>query len=83
MIKRLIKRFKKTNQEVTTYDNTNNNNYNDIDIEKLLIKDKRITQTEQTTTDINGNKRTIKKEVIKITYNTLDKQEIISILKGE
>lgn len=83
MIKRLIKRFKKTNQEVTNYDNPNNNNYNDIDIEKLLIKDKRITQTEQTTTDINGNKRTIKKEVIKITYNTLDKQEIISILKGE
>lgn len=83
MIKRLIKRFKKTNQEVTTYDNTNNNNVNDIDIEKLLIKDKRITQTEQTTTDINGNKRTIKKEVIKITYNTLDKEEIISILKGE
>ena len=83
MIKRLIKRFKKTNQEVTTYDNTNNNNVNDIDIEKLLIKDKRITHTEQTTTDINGNKRTIKKEVIKITYNTLDKQEIISILKGE
>ena len=83
MIKRLIKRFKKTNQEVTTYDNTNNNNYNDIDIEKLLIKDKRITQTEQTTTDTQGNKRTIKKEVIKITYNTLDKQEIISILKGE
>ena len=83
MIKRLIKRFKQTDEEVTTYDNTNNNNYNDIDIEKLLIKDKRITQTEQTTTDINGNKRTIKKEVIKITYNTLDKQEIISILKGE
>lgn len=83
MIKRLIKRFKKTNQEVTQYDNTNSNNYNDIDIEKLLIKDKRITQTEQTTTDINGNKRTIKKEVIKITYNTLDKEEIISILKGE
>lgn len=82
MIKRLIKRFKKTNQEVTNYDNTNNNNYNDIDIEKLLIKDKRITQTEQTTTDINGNKRTIKKDVIKITYNTLDKEEIIDILKG-
>lgn len=82
MIKRLIKRFKKTNQEVTTYDNTNNNNYNDIDIEKLLIKDKRITQTEQTTTDTQGNKRTIKKEVIKITYNTLDKEEIIDILKG-
>ena len=83
MIKRLIKRFKQTDEEVTTYDNTNNNNYNDIDIEKLLIKDKRITQTEQTTTDTNGNTRTIKKEVIKITYNTLDKQEIISILKGE
>ena len=83
MIKRLIKRFKKTNQEVTQYDNTNNNYINDVDIEKLLIKDKRITHTEQTTTDINGNKRTIKKEVIKITYNTLDKQEIISILKGE
>ena len=82
MIKRLIKRFKKTNQEVTQYDNTNNNNYNDIDIEKLLIKDKRITQTEQTTTDTQGNKRTIKKEVIKITYNTLDKEEIIDILKG-
>ena len=83
MIKRLIKRFKQTNQEVINYDNTNNNNINDVDIEKLLIKDKRITQTEQTTTDINGNVRTIKKEVIKITYNTLDKQEIISILKGE
>ena len=83
MIKRLIKRFKKTNQEVISYDNTNNNNVNDIDIEKLLIKDKRITHTEQTTTDKQGNKRTIKKEVIKITYNTLDKQEIISILKGE
>ena len=83
MIKRLIKRFKKTNQEVTQYDNTNNNYINDVDIEKLLIKDKRITHTEQTTTDINGNKRTIKKEVIKITYNTLDKEEIISILKGE
>ena len=83
MIKRLIKRFKKTNQEVTTYDNTNNNYINDVDIEKLLIKDKRITHTEQTTTDKQGNKRTIKKEVIKITYNTLDKQEIISILKGE
>ena len=82
MIKRLIKRFKKTNQEVTQYDNNNNNNYNDIDIEKLLIKDKRITQTEQTTTDTQGNKRTIKKEVIKITYNTLDKEEIIDILKG-
>lgn len=83
MIKRLIKRFKKTNQEVKTYDNTNNNNVNDIDIEKLLIKDKRITHTEQTTTDKQGNVRTIKKEVIKITYNTLDKEEIISILKGE
>ena len=83
MIKRLIKRFKKTNQEVTQYDNTNNNYINDVDIEKLLIKDKRITHTEQTTTDKQGNKRTIKKEVIKITYNTLDKQEIISILKGE
>ena len=83
MIKRLKKRFKKTNQEEIQHDNTNSNNYNDIDIEKLLIKDKRITHTEQTTTDINGNKRTIKKEVIKITYNTLDKQEIISILKGE
>lgn len=83
MIKRLIKRFKKTNQEVINYDNTNNNYINDIDLEKLLIKDKRITHTEQTTTDINGNKRTIKKEVIKITYNTLDKQEIIDILKGE
>ena len=83
MIKRLIKRFKKTNQEVTKYDNTNNNYINDIDLEKLLIKDKRITHTEQTTTDKQGNKRTIKKEVIKITYNTLDKQEIISILKGE
>ena len=83
MIKRLIKRFKKTNQEVTNYDNTNNNYINDVDIEKLLIKDKRITHTEQTTTDTNGNTRTIKKEVIKITYNTLDKQEIINILKGE
>ena len=83
MIKRLIKRFKKTNQEVTQYDNTNNNYINDIDLEKLLIKDKRISHTEQTTTDKQGNKRTIKKEVIKITYNTLDKQEIISILKGE
>lgn len=83
MIKRLIKRFKQTNEEVINYDNTNNNNRNDVDIEKLLIKDKRITQTEQTTTDTNGNVRTIKKEVIKITYNTLDKQEIISILKGE
>ena len=62
MIKRLIKRFKKTNQEVISYDNTNNNNVNDIDIEKLLIKDKRITHTEQTTTDKQGNKRTIKKE---------------------
>lgn len=82
MIKRLIKGFKKTNEEVTTYDNTNNN-INDVDIEKLLIKDKRITHTEQTTTDTNGNTRTIKKEVIKITYNTLDKQEIINILKGE
>ena len=82
MIKRLIKRFKKTNQEVTQYDNTNNNYINDVDIEKLLIKDKRITQTEQTTTDTQGNKRTIKKEVIKITYNTLDKEEIIDILKG-
>ena len=83
MIKRLIKRFKKTNQEVTNYDNTNNNYINDVDIEKLLIKDKRITHSEQTTTDKQGNKRTIKKEVIKITYNTLDKEEIISILKGE
>ena len=83
MIKRLIKRFKKTNQEELQHDNTNSNNYNDIDIEKLLIKDKRITHTEQTTTDTQGNKRTIKKEVIKITYNTLDKEEIISILKGE
>ena len=53
MIKRLIKGFKKTNEEVTTYDNTNNN-INDVDIEKLLIKDKRITHTEQTTTDTNG-----------------------------
>ena len=83
MIKRLIKRFKKTNQEVTNYDNTNNNYINDVDIEKLLIKDKRITHSEQTTTDKQGNKRTIKKEVIKITYNTLDKEGIISILKGE
>ena len=81
MIKSLLKRFKKTSQEVSSNDNPNSNN--DIDIEKLLIKDKRITHTEQTTTDKQGNKRTIKKEVIKITYNTLDKQEIISILKGE
>ena len=81
MITKLLKRFKKTSQEVSYNNNPNSNN--DIDIEKLLIKDKRITHTEQTTTDKQGNKRTIKKEVIKITYNTLDKQEIISILKGE
>ena len=81
MIEILLKRFKKTSKEVSYNDNSISNN--DIDIEKLLIKDKRITHTEQTTTDINGNIRTIKKEVIKITYNTLDKEEIINILKGE
>ena len=81
MIKILLKRFKKTSKEVSYNNNPNSNKY--IDIEKLLIKDKRITHTEQTTTDKQGNKRTIKKEVIKITYNTLDKEEIISILKGE
>ena len=81
MIEILLKRFKKTSKEVSYNDNSISNN--DIDIEKLLIKDKRITHTEQTTTDINGNIRTIKKEVIKITYNTLDREEIISILKGE
>ena len=79
MIEKLLKRFKKTSQEVSYNDNPNSN----IDIEKLLIKDKRITHTEQTTTDTQGNTRTIKKEVIKITYNTLDREEIISILKGE
>ena len=83
MIEKLLKRFKKTSKEVSYNNNPNSNKYNDIDIEKLLIKDKRITHTEQTTTDKQGNKRTIKKEVIKITYNTLDKEEIISILKGE
>ena len=83
MIEKLLKRFKKTDKEVSYNVNPNSNKYNNIDIEKLLIKDKRITQTEQTTTDKQGNKRTIKKEVIKITYNTLDKEEIISILKGE
>ena len=83
MIKSLLMRFKKTNKEVSYNVNPNSNKYNNIDIEKLLIKDKRITHTEQTTTDKQGNKRTIKKEVIKITYNTLDKEEIINILKGE
>lgn len=81
MIEILLKRFKKTSKEVSYNDNSISNN--DIDIEKLLIKDKRITHTEQTTTDKQGNTRTIKKEVIKITYNTLDKEEIINILKGE